>query len=150
MASRILSANRLCIILGLLAAGTTSAQEDGRRLTLEEGRELIYALLAPHGCTKQTCTVSVIRNEYFPQNFFYYGTWANPTGSPHIGTWAVDPKTADVWDANACAEYRPARVVKLQQTLRKRIGLSEKEYKKAKGRPPMCEPDENVEVRSKY
>jgi hypothetical protein len=137
----------LYMVLGVLCS-LRNADGKRRTLTPEEGRELVYALLRPSGCTTQTCDVKNVQNKYFPQLFLFDGFWSNPTGSPHIGGWAVDPRTADLWDANVCVEYRPTGVARLQQVLRNRIGLTEEQYKRLKGRPPMCDPGEQVEVRT--
>src|SRR5580658_7679600 len=102
----------------VIAVGVAFAQEKPvsrqQKITVEQGRELIYILLKPAGCTTAKCTVTQSENSYFPQFYFFYGTWPNPVGSPHLGTWAVDPATADVWDANACAEYKTTALAKLQ------------------------------------
>ena len=126
--------------------GQGKAESRLRKITVEDGRELVSILLQPTGCTKDKCTFSRIENAYFPQFYFYYVTWPNPVGSPHIGTWAVDPATADVWDADACIEYRSATLTKFQALLRKRIGLTERAYMRLKQRPPMCESDEKVTI----
>ena len=85
------------------------------------------------------------------RNFYFSRPWhctPVPNSSLHIGSWAVDPRTGDLYDASVCAEYRNAAVHSLQQQLRKRIGLSEGDYRKLKQRPPMCDPGENVELRT--
>jgi hypothetical protein len=137
----------LCVVLSLLSP-SGNADAKPRTISLGEGRELVYALLKPSGWTTQTCDVEKLPDKYFPQLFSFEVRWSNPMGSPHIGAWAVDPKTADLWDANVCVEYRPPGVARLQRMLRKRIGLAEKEYKRLKGRPPMCDPGERIEVRT--
>jgi hypothetical protein len=57
---------------------------------------------------------------------------------PLIGHFAVDPSTGDVWDAIVCREYTSQPLRKLQQTIRKRIGLTAEEYQKLKKPGPMC------------
>ena len=127
--------------------GHAETDSNPQAISVQEARELVCAYLAPTGCTKTKCEVLQLQDTYFPQLYFFEALFPNPTGSPHIGSWAVDPKTADLWDANICAEYSNRRVAKLQMQLRKRIGLTEAAYTKLKGRPPMCERDEKVEFR---
>ena len=148
MASRIGTA--CCVYLVIASLSGPLAEGEAKRLTIsrEESRDLVYALLEPSGCTRRTCDIETLQDEYFPQLFLFEGLWSNPTGSPHIGAWAVDPKTADLWDANVCVEYRPTRVTVLQQRLRRRIGLTDEQYKKLKKQPPMCDLGEKVEIRT--
>jgi hypothetical protein len=148
MAFRIVPAG--CFYLVISAFSGWLAEGEARRLTVsrEESRDLVYVLLESSGCTKRTCSVETLQNRYFPKFFFFEGLWSNPTGSPHIGAWAVDPKTADLWDANVCVEYRPTRVTEIQQELRRRIGLTDDRYKTLKQQPPMCDPGERVEIRT--
>jgi hypothetical protein len=130
--------------------GQAETSAKSQTVNVEEARELVYALLAPTGCTKAKCDVELLPDKYFPRLYFFEGLWPNPSGSPHIGSWAVDPATGDLWDANVCVEYKNSRITKLQLLLRKRIGLTQGAYAKVKGRPPMCEADEKVEYRDRY
>jgi len=134
-------------VIALLVCPHGDAESKPLTITIEQGRQLVYALLKQSGCTAGTCAVDRLSNNYFPQFIFYQAFWPNPSGSPLIGSWAIDPQTADIWDANLCAEYSSSAVVRLQQRLRKRIGVTQDTYKKLKQRPPMCDPDEKVEVR---
>ena len=139
----------VCIALApFVAVGQTKVESKQRTITVDEGRELIYALLKSSGCTRSKCAVDELKDTYFPQFYFFYGSWPNPLGSPHIGSWAVDPATADVWDANVCAEYRGGALAKLQLPLRRRLSLTRQAYTKLKQRPPMCDPGEKVEIRT--
>ena len=142
---RILTA--ICIALvPLTVLGQTKVDAKQRKVTVEEGRDLVYALLKSSGCTRSKCAVNLMEDSYFPQFYFFYGSWPNPVGSPHIGSWAVDPATADVWDANVCAEYQGGALAKLQLSLRRRLRLTREAYDKLKQRPPMCESGQKVKV----
>ena len=134
----------LCLFFSTPLLGET------RKTSADEARKLVYALLKPSGCTERTCDVETISDKYFTQFLFFeaLALHSSPNSSLHIGSWAVDPRTGDLYDASVCAEYRNAAVHSLQQQLRKRIGLSEGDYRKLKQRPPMCDPGENVELRT--
>ena len=138
------------LLVAALIIGQADAGSKSRTISMEEARGLVYALLASTGCTVQKCEVHQRQDDYFPALYFLDATWPNPTGSPRIGSWAVNPKTAVLWDANSCIEYRNSRVIKAQMVLRKRIGLTEAALAKLKGRPPGCEPEEKVEYRENY
>jgi hypothetical protein len=148
MTPGIVKAIARCMAIGSLIEIFALAESKLRTVSVGEGKELVYALLKPSGCTRRRCEVDRLPDKYFPQLFLFEGLWPNPTGSPHIGSWAVDPQTGDLWDANVCVEYRSSGVESLQRRLRKRIGLTEDGYKKLKQRPPMCDPGEKVEIRS--
>ena len=68
----------------------------------------------------------------------------------HVNKWirkvhhSVDPNTGDVWSADVCEEYKTQPLRKLQQTIRKRIGLTDGEYKTLRKPGPMC-PDRLAE-----
>ena len=138
------------IVIAAVLPGVVFGQErptsKQQRITVEQGRQLVYLLLKPTGCNESKCSVDRIENSYFPQYYFFYGTWPNPVGSPHIGTWAVDPATGDVFDANACVQYRTADLTKLQVSLRNTMGIKHQTYVKLKHRPPMCESGEKVRI----
>lgn len=92
----------LCLVLPALAHG------EARKISTDEARALIYALLKPSGCTIRTCDVEVIPNSYFPHLFFFEALSLRPTrdSSLHIGSWAVDPTTGGLWDAHVCVRTR--------------------------------------------
>lgn len=69
-------------------------------------------------------------------------TWAGPPngGSIVIGYYDVDKSTGDVFSATAsCKEESTPALRKLQAKIRLRIGLSDAEYHKIKGRGAFCE-----------
>ena len=148
--NRITAAVAAVCFVSALVAGQANSDVKPRTVSVEEARELVYALLAPSACKKSECDVEQLPDKYFPQLYFFEGFWPNPNGSPHIGSWVVDPKTGDLWDANVCAEYKNSRITRIQLSLRKRIGLTRAAYAKLKGRPPMCEADEKVELRNRH
>ena len=121
-----------------------------QKISTNEARMLVYALLKPSGCTVRTCDVEVIPNQYFPHLFFFEALSLNPKpdSSLHIGSWAVDPRTGDLWGANVCVEYRTAALERSQRQLRKRLRLTQDGYQRLKQRPPMCDAGEHVELRS--
>jgi hypothetical protein len=71
--------------------------------------------------------------------FSVYGP-SNPAGSSLIGHFLVDPRTGDVWDGIICQEHKTPALSRLQYAMRKRIGLSDADYRKMKRSPgPMCD-----------
>ena len=66
---------------------------------------------------------------------------ANPTHptQPLIDFFFVDADTGDVWSDIVCKEYTSPSLKKLQQTIRKRIGLTDQEYHKLRKPGPKCD-----------
>jgi hypothetical protein len=118
-----------------------------RDVTLEEADALVTAFLNDRGNTKlPSFELDKHSDSYFPQFLYFEGIFDNPGGSCNLGFYAVDPKTADVWDGVYCARARSASLVKLQAAIRNRIGLTREECQKARRPGPMCEPDERPPV----
>jgi hypothetical protein len=65
----------------------------------------------------------------------------DPTqGTLWIRYYAVDKKTADIWDAGFCQEISSPSLAQLQVVLRKHIGLTDAIYRKLRKPGPFCEP----------
>jgi hypothetical protein len=113
-----------------------------RNVSLEEANDLVYAYLRTMGCRKRTCGLDPHDDPYFPDFYSFQALHDNPTGSPNMGFFKVDPRTGDVWNGVICGKYTSAALLALQRTVRQRIGLTEEEYRKTQRRGPMCEPGE--------
>jgi hypothetical protein len=76
-----------------------------------------------------------------PRFYFLTATWEGlPNGSVVIGSYAVDQRTGDVWDAvTSCDELSTPPLRRLQAKTRLRIRLSAAEYKRIKSKGPLCE-----------
>ena len=117
-----------------------------RNISLEEASDLVFAYLS-HGCTKQTCSLLRYHAPDWPGLPEFYGlqaTWPNPHGSPNLGYFEVDPRTGDVW--NGCERFESPTLVNPQKAIRKRIGLTDEQYKKVPKLGPMCEPGQKPRV----
>jgi hypothetical protein len=62
------------------------------------------------------------------------------SGSLWVRYYAVDRKTADVWDAGFCQQIASRPLTRLQQVLRNHIGLTDTEYRRLRRPGPFCEP----------
>jgi hypothetical protein len=70
---------------------------------------------------------------YFPGFHFFEATWDNPHQPPAsvvLGHYAVNRRTADVWDVGLCKTLDPPVVRTRQKALRREMSLSEHEYRK--------------------
>jgi len=61
-------------------------------------------------------------------------------GVLQVGYYAVDRKTADIWDAGLCQEISSPSLAQLQVVLRKHVGLTDTEYRRLRKPGPFCEP----------
>ena len=68
--------------------------------------------------------------------------WANAgEGSVHVGFWAVDMRTAEVWEPTLCERVTNKSLRNLQRSIRKRLGVTDAEYRMALKHSPCCTPD---------
>jgi hypothetical protein len=81
-----------------------------------------------------------------PRFFAFQALRENPTGSPILGSYEVDPRTGDVWDGAACGLFKSPALGEFQRVIRKRIGLTDAAYKAMRTPGPMCRPDEKPRV----
>ena len=75
----------------------------------------------------------------FPGFYLFSAMWQGSSpGSVLIGNYAVDTRTGDVWSAVACEAIHSPSLAKLQNKIRKRVGLSGEMYKTLKKPGPYC------------
>jgi hypothetical protein len=68
--------------------------------------------------------------------------WSNPgPGSVHVGFWAVDRRTGEVWSIIRCRRVSNAKLSVAQQLIRKRVGVGDLEHQDALQKNPCCTPD---------
>ena len=118
----------------------TAHAAPSRNLTVDESRELVLAAL-PESTTKlPEFNLDPFTVSYYPDFCFFEGQW-NSTGdvSPVAGHYAVDSRTGDVWNGIICREYKTPRLRVLQSIMRKRIGLTQQQYRKIRRLGPECE-----------
>lgn len=135
---------RMCMIfIGILCAvpmgglnGESSPEK--RTVTRQEAERLAYEVFDSWGSTKLPKFGLEISPKSIYSGFYTVeATWENPNpGSGIIGHVVVDQRTGDVWDPFSCKFYDSSSLQRLQRQIRKKIGLSEKEYSKLKKAPP--------------
>ena len=131
--------------LVFLCAGkdTVQASAGAPLLTQEEACDLVYAALHGQKALKLPgFGLDEYSDVHFPRFYGFEGTWDNPSGSVVTDHYAVDSQTGDVWSATVCSEYKSRHLRKLQRLLRKRHGISERDYQRIRVLGPMCDPGE--------
>jgi hypothetical protein len=76
-----------------------------------------------------------------PDFYFFLASRDNPGGSGTVGHFVVHRLTGDVWDGVVCAEHKTAALVKLQVSIRKKLGLRDADYPKLRRKGPFCDPE---------
>ena len=117
-----------------------------RNIGLEEANDLVYAYLKSMGCSEKTCWLEQYHDPHWPDFFCFQALNNNPSGSANMGFYEVDPRTGDVFDGVVCATYTSPALVRLQEAIRARIGLTDTECRKVQRPGPMCDPGEKPRI----
>jgi hypothetical protein len=126
-------------MLFVLLGASSRAGAAPRKLTVDEARELASEALEPRQAKLPGLTFQPYDDKSFPDYLSFEVLWDNPVpdGSTVVIDLSVDPQTGDVFKRGGCSASSPA-LVKLQKTMRKRIGLNEQEYKNLRHPGPPC------------
>jgi hypothetical protein len=132
-------------VIATLVLGNAVAQTKRRAITVQEGRQLVYRSLRVEGFIHQRLSVSYYKVPDFPAFQFFdvqYGT--NPYGSSTVGAYAVEETTGEVWDGIRCGHYTSPVLRKMQQQLRRRIGLTDEDRRRIQKPGPNCADNEDI------
>jgi len=126
----------LMLILSLWAEGATTP----RRLTLNEAQQLARMALTDQARMLPGLDLEGHNSANFRDFYFFIITWGPPRSEQGgtVDQLAVDETTGDVWSALVCREQKSAALMKLQKAIRKRIGLSDRSYRRLRRKGPMC------------
>jgi hypothetical protein len=124
----------LAALVGVSAAGK-------RGLTAAEARSLIAASLGPNVTRRPHFGLDAMKNAAPPQFYAFEASAESPGSedSPIIGSFAVDRDTGSVWQLVVCREIHSVALTRLQDTIRRRIGITSAELKELAARAP-CSP----------
>jgi hypothetical protein len=119
--------------------GSLSAQKAPRKLTFEEAQGLAFDALDAKSRSLPGLSMGKYVDKNFPDYYAFEALWDNPIpdGSVVVDDIEVDPQTADVWRRGAC-RLNPPGLAKAQLAIRKKMGLSPKEYQKIRRDGPDC------------
>lgn len=107
-------------------------------LTVEEARELVKAAVPPEMASLPGLSLDYYSNPACPEFYFFAVLWSNPNpiGSNLSAHIAVNSRTGDVWDPFLTKRFESPKLKKLQELIRKRLGLSDAEYRKLREKQP--------------
>lgn len=141
---RLAQRSRCCRMVGaiVLICAFPVGELEGKAPTLteEEARTLVEVALAEHN-PKGTLNVERVRNRYDSSFLYFEAIGHHLVASPHIGNFAVNPVTGDVFDADGCRRLKTKALRALQSKIKQRSGLRDREFKKARARKPICSAD---------
>lgn len=111
---------------------------ESQRVSLEEARKLVSEAIKVNNAG---ATLISSPRSFDPEFYFFAATWSNPSGSPIIGYFAVNPLTGDVLNAADCSRLTSPTLVRLQEAIRKRFHIERDQYLKLRSRNPLCGTD---------
>jgi hypothetical protein len=120
-------------VLGHLGGGV-SAPAKKQRINVGVARKLVYEAIRIHNAG---ATLIESPRDFDSEFYFFAATWPNPTGSPIIGYFAVNPWTADVWAARICERLTSPQIKTFQERIRRKLGLKEGDYRRLGEKTPM-------------
>jgi hypothetical protein len=113
-----------------------------RLLTQEECRQLVLRALEDKGVNTQNPTLELTDDPYDPALPDFYNLEAHDVdvngNYASLGSFAVDSRTADLWYSVVCWELKSPGLRRLQEVIRRRIGLTEGGYRKLRRPGPRC------------
>ena len=127
----------LVLLVVLLAQPGGASEVHARKIDLAEAPILVCLCLQEHNAGVELTNCA---RAFDPDFYFFAATWDNPSGSPIVGYFAVNPSTGDVWrPAGHCERVTSPALEKRQREIRKRFGFKRREYERLKRKTPLCD-----------
>jgi hypothetical protein len=123
------------LLMASALAGPSGAQPRDQKIDVEESGKLVNEIVKVHN---RGASVTSSPRAFDPDFYFFAATWPNPTGSPIIGYFAVNPWTGDVWNSAGCERITSKSLKRLQQDIRRRFHFKREEYTKLRAKKPLC------------
>jgi hypothetical protein len=129
----------LLTFLWTLLSPAVNAQSPEARLSVDEAQKLVDAALYPN---KSKAVLEQIHNPYEPDFIFFEAIDPNPDHSAHMGTFAVNPWTGDVWStAGSCGRLTSSRLIEMLKSIQARSKLAAAEFDRRRAKKPICDAD---------
>jgi hypothetical protein len=127
------------LCLWTLLSPAANAQPPEARLSVHEAETLVDAALYPN---RSRAVLEQIHNPYEPDFIFFEAIDPNPDHSAHMGTFAVNPWTGDVWStAGSCSRLASSKLVEMLKSIRTRSKLAGAEFERRSAKKPICDAD---------
>jgi hypothetical protein len=124
----------------LLLASAAEPVAAARLLSAQEARELALEALEPGARRLPGLDFEIYEDTRVPNYFLVSVTWGEPRSEKggSVQHLAIDKVTADVWSGVVCEEKTSKSLRKLQREMRRRLGVTDADYKKQRRSGPMC------------
>jgi hypothetical protein len=128
------------LVLATLSCRADSVRES-RTVTKDEAQALVRAALPAKLKRLPKFGMEISQDQNHPRFYYAFVYWAGePQGSVTVGNYDVDTETGDVWNAVvSCDEMDTHALRRLEKMIRRKISLSDSEYKRVKNKGPLCE-----------
>jgi hypothetical protein len=129
----------LLVCLWILMPLAANAQSPDGRLSVDEARKLVDAAIYPN---RSKAVLEQIHNPYEPDFIFFEAIDPNPNHSAHLGTFAVNSWTGDVWStAGSCTRLTSSRLIGMLKSVQARSKLRAGEFDRRRAKKPICDAD---------
>jgi hypothetical protein len=127
----------LLTFLGIALTFAVNAQSPDTRLSADEARKLVSAAIDPN---RSKAVLEPMHNPYEPDFLFFEAIDPDPDHSAHMGTFAVNSWTGDVWDtAGFCRRVTSSRLIKMLERIRAHSSLTAAEFARRHASKPICD-----------
>jgi hypothetical protein len=130
-------------VVVLLLVGSGPSQP-ANEITRYEARQLVLRVLEAQRTPTKSPKFDIEDNtgneRYIPGFYSFIAYFDMPARLATVGSYAVNRKTADVWEDIGCRRLGPPAIKPAQRALRMKMGLSDKEYRKLSVTAP-CSPN---------
>jgi hypothetical protein len=145
MVGRWLSRMILCAIFVTGSVGIRSrADAQTKIITVDAARKIAYEALKVYcpECDNTHVKIFRLQNKY-DRDFIYFDANFDARSpkintSPHLGYFAVNPWTGDVWNAASCVRLTSPSITKIQEEIRTRFKITKESYSDLQKRKPIC------------
>jgi hypothetical protein len=137
----VLMKRAIVILLGCLYVLSASADDKAEpRVTPDQARVLVLASLSPKQRRLPGLETDLYNDPHSTRFLFFTVTSAGtPSGILAVGSYAVDPLTADVFSATAsCREEKNKNLEAIQKQFRFTLNLRQAEYQRLRTKGPRC------------
>jgi len=122
----------LRLVLCFLIIGSSSPVHCGKsEIARPEALGLVMKWLADTGYETKSPKFQLATDPDqadFPDFYFFSANYAVDHSAPTLGHFAVNRRTADLWDWEVCKRLQSPLIKAAQESLRRKIGLSRKDY----------------------
>lgn len=138
MRSALCSFALCCFLAGALRAADGTGQ-----ITREEGANLVKKWLTGagyHTRSNHFILDSDPDRSNFPEFYFFSASYEQEQSAPTLGHFAVNRRSADLWDWESCKKLSNSTLRTTQRSLRSKMGLAERDYRKVSRVAPCSGP----------